>query len=188
MPVKLRLRRQGRKNAAHYGIVVADSRSPRDGRFIEKIGHYNPLSQPARVYVDHDAALRWLKNGAQPTNTVRSLLSHAGVILKFALMTQGKSPEETDRIFGKWREQKDNKPKKKVISVDVNNQPLEPIPGSKTKVVKPAAAPAPAPEVHAPVAEAPAPVAEAPAPADEAPAADPGTPDTPAVSGEHTEA
>lgn len=181
MPVKLRLRRQGRKNAAHYGIVVADSRSPRDGRFIEKIGHYNPLAQPARIYVDHDAALRWLRNGAQPTNTVRSLLSHAGVILKLALITQGKSPEEMERIYGKWREQKDSKPKKKVISVDVNNNPLEPIPGSKVKVVKPAATAAPAAEVQAPVAETPAPV-------EETPAADPGMPDTPAASEENAEA
>ena len=125
MPVKLRLRRQGRKKAAHFAIVAADSRAPRDGRYIQKIGFYNPIPVPARVYLDHDAAIKWLSNGAQPTHTVRALLRHGGVTLKYALIKQGKSEEEIDRIFSKWRTEKDSKKKKKVIMVDVHDRPLE---------------------------------------------------------------
>lgn len=198
MPVKLRLRRQGRSKAPHYAIVVADSRSPRDGKFIQKIGTYNPLTHPAKVYIDHDAALKWLADGAQPTNTVRSLLRHTGVTVKFALSKQGKSEEETEKIFTRWRSEKDAKQKKKMISVDVQGRALEPLPEAPKKEVKktepvveakpvettPTAADAPAAEAAAEevVAEAPAveetaPVAEeaaapAEAPAAEAPAAE----------------
>ena len=79
MAVKIRLKRIGAKKAPSYRIVVADSRSPRDGRFIEEIGTYNPLTDPAEYKVDTDAAKKWLKNGAQPTDTVRALLKKAGV-------------------------------------------------------------------------------------------------------------
>ena len=129
MPVKLRLRRQGRRKSPHYAIVVADSRSPRDGRFIEKVGFYNPIAEPGRVYVDHEVALKWLKVGAQPTNTVRALLRHAGITLKYALIKQGKSEEEMERIYGKWRAEKDAKKKKKVIMVGTDNWAVEAIPG-----------------------------------------------------------
>ena len=78
--VKIRLRRMGAKKAPFYRIVVADSRSPRDGRCIEEIGTYNPLNQPATVTVDVEKAQTWIKNGAQPTDTVRSLLKNAGVL------------------------------------------------------------------------------------------------------------
>jgi small subunit ribosomal protein S16 len=78
--VKIRLRRMGAKKAPFYRIVVADSRSPRDGRCIEEIGTYNPLNQPATVTVDVEKAQNWIKNGAQPTDTVRSLLKNAGVL------------------------------------------------------------------------------------------------------------
>ena len=78
--VKIRLRRMGAKKAPFYRIVVADSRSPRDGRCIEEIGTYNPLPEPATVTVDADKAQAWIKNGAQPTDTVRSLLKNAGVL------------------------------------------------------------------------------------------------------------
>ena len=78
--VKIRLRRMGAKKAPYYRIVVADSRSPRDGRCIEEIGTYNPLNQPATVTVDVEKAQNWIKNGAQPTDTVRSLLKNAGVL------------------------------------------------------------------------------------------------------------
>ncbi|MBE3595497.1 MAG: 30S ribosomal protein S16 [Hydrogenibacillus sp.] len=82
--VKIRLRRLGAKKRPFYRIVVADSRSPRDGRFIEEIGYYNPLTDPADVKVDVERAIYWLKNGAQPTDTVRSLLRRAGVLKAFA--------------------------------------------------------------------------------------------------------
>ncbi|MEL6256279.1 MAG: 30S ribosomal protein S16 [Bacteroidota bacterium] len=175
MPVKLRLKVQGRSKAPHYAIVAADSRAPRDGRFIQKIGFYNPLTEPARVYVDHEAALKWLGNGAQPTNTVRALLRHAGVTVKYALIKQGKSEEEIEKIYGKWRSEKDAKKKKKVISVDISGNPLEPVPDVATKPAPKKEEPKPEPEAEAPVAEA-AVEAEAPAteeaPVEEAPAAE----------------
>jgi small subunit ribosomal protein S16 len=80
--VKIRLRRMGRRNRPFYRVVVADSRSPRDGKFIDTIGHYDPLTDPATISVDGEKALKWLKDGAQPTDTVRSLLSKLGIIDK----------------------------------------------------------------------------------------------------------
>ena len=78
--VKIRLRRLGAKKAPFYCIVVADSRFPRDGRFIEEIGTYNPLSDPAEIKIDSERAQQWIKNGAQPTDTVRALLKKTGVL------------------------------------------------------------------------------------------------------------
>ena len=78
--VKIRLRRMGAKKAPYYRIVVADARSPRDGRCIEEIGTYNPLTNPAAITVDVEKAQTWIKNGAQPTETVRSLLKKAGAL------------------------------------------------------------------------------------------------------------
>ena len=78
--VKMRLRRMGAKKAPYYRIVVADARSPRDGRCIEEIGTYNPLTEPATITVDVEKAQTWIKNGAQPTDTVRGLLKKAGVL------------------------------------------------------------------------------------------------------------
>ena len=78
--VKIRLRRMGAKKAPFYRIVVADARSPRDGRCIEEIGTYNPLTEPATIAVDVEKAQTWIKNGAQPTDTVRTLLKNAGVL------------------------------------------------------------------------------------------------------------
>lgn len=80
MAVRIRLKRMGAKKSPFYRLVVADSRSPRDGRFIEEIGYYNPVAQPTQVKIDEEKALKWLKNGAQPSDTVRSLLSRAGVM------------------------------------------------------------------------------------------------------------
>jgi small subunit ribosomal protein S16 len=78
--VKIRLRRMGAKKAPFYRIVVADARSPRDGRCIEEIGTYNPLTEPATIAIDAEKAQAWIKNGAQPTDTVRGLLKKAGVL------------------------------------------------------------------------------------------------------------
>jgi len=78
--VKIRLRRMGAKKAPYYRIVVADARSPRDGRCIEEIGTYNPLTEPATITVNVEKAQAWIKNGAQPTDTVRTLLKNAGVL------------------------------------------------------------------------------------------------------------
>lgn len=83
MAVKLRLKRMGAKKKPFYRIVAADSRSPRDGRFIEEVGYYNPVEVPAVVKIDEDKALAWLNNGAIPTDTVRDLLSREGIMKKF---------------------------------------------------------------------------------------------------------
>ena len=79
MAVKIRLRRMGAKKAPFYRVIVADSRSPRDGRFIEEIGYYNPLTEPAEVKIDADKAKQWISNGAQPTETVKVLLKKTGI-------------------------------------------------------------------------------------------------------------
>ncbi len=84
MAVKLRLKRMGAKQKPFYRIVAADSRSPRDGRFIEAVGTYNPVKKPAEVTINEELALKWLKNGAEPTETVRAILSKEGIIAKHA--------------------------------------------------------------------------------------------------------
>ncbi len=83
MSVKIRLKRMGSKKHPFYRIVVADSRSPRDGRFIETVGTYNPLTQPEQVTLKEEAIMGWLNNGAQPSDTVRNILSKEGVMKKF---------------------------------------------------------------------------------------------------------
>ena len=80
MAVKIRLRRMGQKKAPFYHVVVADSRSPRDGRFIEEIGYYNPMTNPAEIKIDAEKAKTWLTNGAQPTETVKSLLKKSEIL------------------------------------------------------------------------------------------------------------
>ncbi|MBE6139992.1 MAG: 30S ribosomal protein S16 [Firmicutes bacterium] len=83
MAVKIRLKRMGAKQKPYYRIVVADSRSPRDGRFIDTIGTYDPIKQPAVVNVDEQKAFTWLKNGAQPTDTVKNIFQKQGIMAKF---------------------------------------------------------------------------------------------------------
>ena len=90
MAVKIRLKRMGAKKSPFYRIVVADSRSPRDGRFIETVGTYNPLANPAEVKIDEELTLKWLQNGAKPSDTVRNLLSKEGIMEKFHNAKQGK--------------------------------------------------------------------------------------------------
>lgn len=84
MAVKLRLKRMGSNQKPFYRIVAADARSPRDGRFIETVGTYNPLKNPTEIKVDEEKALTWLNNGAQPTDTVRSILTESGIMKKYA--------------------------------------------------------------------------------------------------------
>ncbi|WP_078380922.1 30S ribosomal protein S16 [Sutcliffiella halmapala] len=83
MAVKIRLKRMGSKKSPFYRIVVADSRSPRDGRFIETVGTYNPVTQPAEVKINEELALQWLQDGAKPSDTVRNLFSNQGIMEKF---------------------------------------------------------------------------------------------------------
>jgi small subunit ribosomal protein S16 len=80
MAVKMRLRRMGAKKAPFYRVVVADERSPRDGKFIDEIGYYNPLKEPAEIKIDAEKATKWLNNGVQPTETVKSLLKKSGIV------------------------------------------------------------------------------------------------------------
>jgi small subunit ribosomal protein S16 len=82
MPARIRLQRFGKKGKPFYHIVIADGRAPRDGRFIEKIGTYNPITNPAEINIDFDKAVTWLQNGAQPSDTVRAILSYKGVLFK----------------------------------------------------------------------------------------------------------
>jgi small subunit ribosomal protein S16 len=114
MAVKLRLRRLGRTHLAFYQIVAADARFPRDGRFIEKVGTYDPHKKFNKVEIDHDVALKWLKNGAIPTETVRSLLSQEGLLLKLHLFRKGKSEEEINQKYEIWKAQNEQKIQKQI--------------------------------------------------------------------------
>lgn len=113
MAVRIRLARHGKKNYPFYHIVAADSRAPRDGRFIEKLGTYNPNTDPATVEVKSDRALYWLSVGALPTDTCRALLSHKGVLLKKHLLEgvkKGALTEETaEEKFNAWIAEKESK-------------------------------------------------------------------------------
>jgi len=113
MAVKIRLARKGRKKLAYYHIVVADSRSPRDGRYIERIGSYNPVTDPATIELDFNKALDWLQKGAQPTDTCRAILSYKGIMLKKHLLEGVKKgafdEAEAEKRFSEWMKQQEEK-------------------------------------------------------------------------------
>lgn len=113
MAVKLRLARHGRKSKPYYYIIAADSRAPRDGRFIERIGAYNPITNPATIDLDFDKALDWMMKGAQPTETVKRILSYTGVLMKKHLLEGAKkgafSEAEAEKRFNAWLEDKNQK-------------------------------------------------------------------------------
>ncbi len=113
MPVKIRLARHGRKRNAFYHIVVADSRAPRDGKYIERIGSYNPNTNPATINLDFDKAINWLGNGAQPTDTARAILSYEGVMMKRHLLAgvkKGAFDEAAAEVkFEAWKKEKEAK-------------------------------------------------------------------------------
>ncbi len=118
MPVRIRLQRHGKKGKPFYWVVAADSRSPRDGRYLEKLGVYNPNTNPATVDINIDASVKWLDNGAQPSDTARTLLSYRGVMLKHHLnggVRKGAfSAEEAEKKFEAWLEEKQAKIQAKV--------------------------------------------------------------------------
>ena len=122
MAVKIRLARKGRKKLAYYHVVVADSRSPRDGRYIEKIGLYNPLTDPATIELDFNKALDWLQNGAQPTDTCRAILSYKGVLIKKHLLEGVKKgafdETEAERRFNEWMKQNEEKIDSKKLKLE----------------------------------------------------------------------
>ena len=200
MAVKIRLARRGRKKAAMYDIVVADARAPRDGRFIEKLGTYNPNVNPAAINYDADRAFYWMMNGAQPTDTVRAMLAYRGVLMRRHLqlgVDKGAITQDVaDERFNAWKTEKDAKIVSKRTGIvgaaaDTRQAAL----AAETKVKETRAAgirqrqaaaeallnPAPA-VVEAPAVEAAAEVAEAPAPeATEAPATEAAAPEAPAA-------
>ena len=113
MAVKIRLTRHGKKNYAYFHVIVADSRAPRDGRFIERIGTYNPNTNPAFIELDSEKALQWINNGAQPTDTCRRILSYKGVLLKKHLQDGVKkgalTQEAADAKWNAWFQEKELK-------------------------------------------------------------------------------
>jgi small subunit ribosomal protein S16 len=122
MPVRIRLQRHGKKGRPFYWIVAADGRAKRDGRYLEKIGTYNPNTNPAVVELDMDQAVKWLENGAQPSDTVRTLLSYRGAMMKHHLNGGVKkgafSQEEADKRFAAWLEEKQSKIQAKIDGLD----------------------------------------------------------------------
>ena len=109
MSVKLRFRRMGRRKAPVFGLVATDSRSPRDGRFIEDLGRYEPVAEPSTFRVDAERVIYWLGQGAQPSDTVRNLLQKEGVLLQWALTRQGKSADEIEAAVAEFRERQESK-------------------------------------------------------------------------------
>jgi small subunit ribosomal protein S16 len=122
MPVKIRLQRHGKKGKPFYWIVAADARAKRDGKFLEKLGVYNPNTNPAIIELDVDGSVTWLSNGAQPTETAKRLLSYKGVLLKHHLqggVAKGAlTQEEADKKFEAWLAEKEKAVESKVANLD----------------------------------------------------------------------
>ncbi len=160
MAVKIRLQRKGRKKRPFYHIVVADARAPRDGRFIEKLGTYNPMTSPATIDLDRDAAFEWLMKGAQPTDTARAILRFKGVLYKKHLnrgIQKGAlTQEQADAKYQAWIDEKDAKIASRVAK------------GAEDKIARLAALSGTPPPPPAPPAPEPEPVVEEAAPAVEA--------------------
>lgn len=126
MPAKIRLARRGRKKQAMYDVVVADARAPRDGRFIEKLGTYNPNTNPASININEEKAFDWVMKGAQPTDTVRAILSYRGVMyrkhLQIGVNKGALTQEDADSKFGKWIEEKQAKIQGKIDQLSSDKQ------------------------------------------------------------------
>lgn len=190
MATKIRLQRRGRKDYPFYQIVIADSRAPRDGKFIEKVGSYNPNTNPATVTLDFERALYWLQCGAQPTDTTRNILSEEGVLMKKHLLGGVKkgafSAEEAEKRFEAWKADKqksvDAVKNKNTAKADadakarleaekaVNKAKAEAVAQKKaeaTVVEAEAVVEEAAPEVETPATDVEAPVAETETPATE---------------------
>ena len=198
MPAKIRLQRHGRKRFAFYHIVVADGRAPRDGRFIERIGSYNPNTNPATIDLDFEKALDWLTKGAQPTDTVKAILSYKGVLYKKHLMggvAKGAfNEEEAERRFDAWSADKEAKiqAKKDRLSKDVETSKSKALEAEAKVNAERAeaiakrnaelAAEAKAAKAAAKAAEAPEEVAAEEPPVVEEPAAEEAATETPAAA------
>jgi small subunit ribosomal protein S16 len=175
MPVKIRLTRHGKKHNAYYHIVVADGRAPRDGKFIEVIGNYNPNTNPATIELNNEKALSWLSKGAQPTDTARAILSYKGVLYKKHLQEgvtkNALTQEQADEKFQQWLESKQNKieeKKNRLAGASVKDSEARLAEETKKKEAKAEAirvknTPPPVEEVAAVPADEVAPAAETPA-------------------------
>lgn len=145
MSVKIRLARRGRSKAPFYHIVIADSRSPRDGKFIEKIGSYNPLTVPATIELDREKAYDWITKGAQPTDTVNAILRFKGVNYQKHLQTGVKkgslTQEQADEKLATWIEAKESKIAKRVDKTKAEKETFRKLVSGDIKVVKKVAAP-----------------------------------------------
>jgi small subunit ribosomal protein S16 len=188
MPTRIRLQRKGKKGQPYYHIVVADQRAPRDGKYIERIGAYDPNQNPAFVEIDREKALDWMQKGAQPTDTCRAILSYTGLVYKNHLMGGVKkgafTQEEADRRFDIWLNEKNTKIEAKrtklssgaeqasKVRVDAEKKKAEEM-AAKLSAKLAAAAYVPPEPVEEAAAEAPAEAAaEEAAPEAEAPAAE----------------
>jgi small subunit ribosomal protein S16 len=196
MSVKIRLQRHGKKGKPFFHIVAADARSPRDGKFIERLGSYNPNTNPATIVLNNDRAINWLNNGAQPTDTARAILSYQGVMMRHHLakgvLKGALTQEQADAKLAAWTADKQAKVQAKVDKLasdkkDASNKALKherAVNEARLKAMTDAAAAASAAAVEAPAAVADeAPVAEE-APAAEAPAAEAPAAEAPAEGGE----
>ena len=180
MAVKLRLRRFGKKKQPFYRIVAIDSRAPRDGSYLDKIGHYNPITHPAEILIDRAKAFQWLNTGAIPSDTVNSLLRREGILHEWDLRKRGMNEEQIAAELGKWQALQEQRAKRREAreamqkregarKQESDSQKAEEVPASKA--VKPAAEAAPVKAAAEPVAE------EAPVEA----AAEPAVAETPAA-------
>jgi small subunit ribosomal protein S16 len=165
MAVKLRLQRKGRTKAPFYHIVVADARSPRDGRFIEKIGTYNPLTVPATIELNREKAYQWLMNGAQPTDTVRAILRFKGVLyqkhLERGVKKGALTPEQADEQLRTWIDQKESRiSARREATQEQRRQHIVAVDGKPKFKAKPVEETAPVAEETAPMEEEATPVME----------------------------
>ncbi|WP_108425027.1 30S ribosomal protein S16 [Flagellimonas amoyensis] len=181
MPVRIRLQRHGKKGKPFYWVVAADSRSKRDGKFLEKLGIYNPNTNPATIDLDVDTSVKWLQNGAQPTDTAKAILSYKGVLLKHHLLGGVRkgalTEEQAEEKFNAWLEEKEKgiQSKKDGLSKADAEAKAKALEAEKEANEKRIAAAAPVEEVVEEVAEETAEVATEEAPVEEtaeAPAAE----------------
>ncbi len=175
MAVKIRLQRHGKKDAAFFHVVAADGRAPRDGAFIEKLGTYNPNTNPATIDLNFEATLKWLQNGAEPTDTCKAILSYKGILMKKHLLDGVKkgalTEAQVEERFAKWLDSKASKINSKIdgLSKDAKNAVAAKFKAetaakdaksakiaAKVAVVEPVAEAAPAVEAEAPATDAPA--------------------------------
>ncbi|PIA78581.1 30S ribosomal protein S16 [Gaetbulibacter sp. 4G1] len=165
MPVKIRLQRHGKKGKPYYWIVAADARSKRDGKYLEKLGAYNPNTNPATVELDVDGAVKWLQNGAQPTDTAKNLLSYKGALLKNHLVGGVRkgalTEEQAEAKFTAWLEEKTSKVQAKADGLSEAEAKAKAEALAAEKAVNEARIAAAAPVVEEEVAEEAAPAVEA---------------------------